>query len=109
MMTRTGRILSVPYPQELNDIPQIVVRKREGVEFADMIIDAFDVMFEESTKRPLVMGIALHPYIVGWPHRFKHFKRALNHILRCSDKRVWFTTAGDIAAHAAQLPPGTVP
>jgi allantoinase len=109
MTTRKGRILSVPYPQELNDIPQIVARKREGVEFADMIVDAFDVMFEESAKRPLVMGIALHPYLVGWPHRFKHLKRALNHIVRGSDDRIWFTTAGEIAAHAAQLPPGTVP
>jgi allantoinase len=109
MTTRKGRILSVPYPQELNDIPQIVARKREGVEFADMIVDSFDVMFEESAKRPLVMGIALHPYLVGWPHRFKHLKRALNHIVRGSDDRIWFTTAGEIAAHAAQLPPGTVP
>src|SRR5262249_49440668 len=76
MKTRHGRILSVPYPQELNDIPQIVARKREGPEFADMIVDAFDVMHEECTKRPLVMGIALHAYIVGWPHRFKHLTRA---------------------------------
>ena len=28
MKTRGGRILSLPYPQELNDIPQIVARKR---------------------------------------------------------------------------------
>ncbi|HEY5217166.1 MAG TPA: polysaccharide deacetylase family protein, partial [Pseudolabrys sp.] len=81
MKTRQGRILSVPYPQELNDIPQIVARKREGSEFADMIVDAFDVMHEESAKRPLVMGIALHPYLVGWPHRFKHLARALKHIV----------------------------
>ena len=47
MKTRNGRILSVPYPQELNDIPQIVARKREGAEFADMIVDAFDVMRDE--------------------------------------------------------------
>ena len=109
MNTRTGRILSVPYPQELNDIPQIVARKREGAEFADMIVDAFDVMHAECAKRPLVMGIALHPYIVGQPHRFKHLARALNHIVRRADERVWFTTAGEIAAHAAALPAGTIP
>ena len=45
-----------------------------------MIVDAFDVMHEECARRPLVMGIALHPYIVGQPHRFKHLKRALKHI-----------------------------
>ena len=40
MKTRKGRILSLPYPQELNDIPQIVARKREGANFADMIMDS---------------------------------------------------------------------
>jgi peptidoglycan/xylan/chitin deacetylase (PgdA/CDA1 family) len=109
MKTRGGRILSLPYPQELNDIPQIVARKREGFEFADMIVDAFEVMHEECTKRPLVMGIALHAYVVGWPHRFKHLSRALRHIIHRADERVWFTTAGEIADHAEQLPAGTVP
>lgn len=109
MKTRRGRILSVPYPQELNDIPQIVVRKREGSEFADMIVDSFEVMHEECVKRPLVMGIALHAYIVGWPHRFKHLARALRDIISRADERVWFTTAGEIAKCAEQLPSGTVP
>ncbi len=109
MKTRKGRILSVPYPQEINDIPQIVNRKREGDEFGDMIIDAFDVMLAESAKRPLVLGIALHPYLVGWPHRFKHLDRAFRHIAKHADERVWLTTTGAIAAHAATLPAGTVP
>ena len=109
MKTRHGRILSVPYPQELNDIPQIIARKREGPDFADMIVDAFDVMHEECVKRPLVMGIALHAYIVGWPHRFKHLARAMRHIKQRASERVWFTTAGKIADYAEQLPSGTVP
>jgi allantoinase len=109
MKTRAGRILSVPYPQELNDIPQIVARKREGVEFADMIIDAFEVMLKECDRRPLVMGVALHAYIVGWPHRFKHLARALAHVASKADDRVWLTTSGAIAAHTASLPDGTLP
>ena len=109
MTTRRGKILSVPYPQELNDIPQIVARKREGADFADMIVDAFDVMQAESARRPLVMGVALHPYLVGWPHRFKHLARALKAIADKADGKVWFTTAGAIAEHAESLPPGTVP
>ena len=108
MKTRKGRILSLPYPQELNDIPQIVARKREGADFADMIIDTFDVMQAECARRPLVMGIALHPYLVGWPHRFKHLARALRHIAAKADDKVWLTTAGAIATHAAALPDGMV-
>ena len=38
------RILSVPYPQELNDIPAIVARKVGASDFADMIVDQFDEM-----------------------------------------------------------------
>lgn len=103
MQTRSGRILSVPYPQELNDIPQIVGRKREAAEFADMIIDAFDVMLEESRRRPLVMGIALHGYLMGQPHRIKHLDRALRHILDRSGEQVWWTTAGAINDHYRSL------
>jgi allantoinase len=74
-----------------------------------MIMDAFNVMHEECTKRPLVMGIALHAYIVGWPHRFRHLARAMRHIKQRTSDLVWFTTAGKIADYAEQLPSGTVP
>ncbi|MEO1113425.1 MAG: polysaccharide deacetylase family protein [Pseudomonadota bacterium] len=99
MTTRSGRILSVPYPQELNDIPQIVGRRREGNEFADMIIDAFDVMLEEAKSRPLVMGIALHGYLMGHPHRIQHLERALAYMKANSGDLVWWTTAGAINDH----------
>jgi peptidoglycan/xylan/chitin deacetylase (PgdA/CDA1 family) len=104
MKTRAGRILAVPYPQELNDIPAIVGRKIGGDAFADMIVDDFDERLRQSETAPLVMGIALHPYIVGQPHRLKHLRRALKHILAQKD-RIWFTTAGAIAAHAAPHAP----
>jgi len=106
--TRRGRILSVPYPQELNDIPTIIARRIEGAVFADMIIDQFDEMLEQSREAPLVMGIALHPYIVGQPHRLRHLRRALAHIAARRED-VWITTAGAIARHAAGLPEGIVP
>ena len=97
MTTRGGRILSVPYPQELNDIPQIVGRKREAREFADMIRDAFDAMLEESTRRPLVMGIALHGYLMGQAHRIGPLEEVLRHLVERGGDQVWFTTAGAIA------------
>ena len=78
MRTRRGRILSVPYPQELNDIPMIVGRN------------------------------ALHPYLVGQPHRLRHLRRALQHIGARRDQ-IWLTTAGAVAAHAASLPAGVIP
>ena len=102
MKTRRGKILSVPYPQELNDIPAIMVRKNTAEEFADMIIDNFDEMLEQSHEGPLVMGIAIHAYIVGQPFRLRHFRRALAHISKHRGS-VWLTNAGSIASHYAGL------
>jgi peptidoglycan/xylan/chitin deacetylase (PgdA/CDA1 family) len=102
MKTRGGRIWSVPYPQELNDVPAIVLRQMDAPDFADLIIDHFDEMLEQSRNQPLVMGMALHPYIVGQPHRLRHLRRALQHIVK--EKRVWFTTPGAICKWVGETP-----
>jgi allantoinase len=93
--TRKGKLWSIPYPQELNDIPMIVARQMDGRDFADLIVDNFDEMLLQSKAQPLVMGIALHPYIVGQPYRLRHLRRALQHIAR-KKKDVWLTTPGKI-------------
>jgi hypothetical protein len=108
MRTRTGRILALLYPQEINDIPMIVGRKIEGPAFAQLIVDHFDEMLGQSVGEPLVMGVALHPYVVGQPHRLRHLRRALAHLATHRD-RIWLTRAGDIAAHIRALPAGVVP
>jgi peptidoglycan/xylan/chitin deacetylase (PgdA/CDA1 family) len=101
LRTRAGPLLAIPYPQEVNDIPSIVVRKDSAATFADMIIDTFDEMLDQSAQQPLVMGIALHPYIVGQPGRSRQLRRALQHITAQRDK-VWLTRAGDICRFCQQ-------
>ena len=106
MRTRNGRaLLSVPYPQEINDIPAIVARKIEADAFADMIVDNFEEMRMQAEQQPLVMGIALHSYIMGQPFRLRHLRRALAHVSAALDD-IWLCRAGEIAGHAAAvLPP----
>lgn len=107
MRTRSGPLLSLPYGQEINDIPAIVGRKTGAAEFADMIIDNFDELLDQSARQPLVYGIALHPYIVGQPFRLRQLRRALAHVARHRD-RIWLTTAGAIAdAYMDQHPAPT--
>ena len=100
--TRQGQILAVPYPQEINDVPAIMVRRASAAEFTDMITDNFDEMREQARQRPLVMGIALHPYIVGQPFRLRHLRRALAHIAQQRED-IWLTTSGAIAEYTGQL------
>ena len=88
----------------MNDIPAIVARKETGQQFADAIVEAFDEMLEQSRQAPLVMGIALHPYIVGQPYRLRHLRTALQHLARARDRgSIWFTTPGAIASHMQLL------
>ena len=96
--TRGGRILAVPYPQEINDITAIAVRRASASEFADMIVDQFEEMRSQSERQALVCGIALHPYIVGQPFRLRHLRRALEHIAT-TPREVWLTHSGMIAKH----------
>ena len=104
MRTRSGRTLwSIPYPQEVNDIPMIMARQMDGKDFAQLIIDQFDEMREQARAQPLVMGIALHPYIVGQPYRLRHLRRALQHVAQArEDGDVWITTPGEICLHWEQ-------
>jgi peptidoglycan/xylan/chitin deacetylase (PgdA/CDA1 family) len=100
LATRAGPLWAVPYPQELNDIPMIVARQLDAKDFAQMIIDNFDEMLER-TQRPgdpqsLVMGIALHPYIVGQPYRLRHLRRALRHLVERKGEGVWLARPGAI-------------
>ena len=81
LATRAGSLWSIPYPQELNDIPMIVARQMDARDFADMVVDNFDEMRAQSQGQPLVMGIALHAYLLGQPYRLRHLRRALEHIL----------------------------
>ncbi|MEM0934595.1 MAG: polysaccharide deacetylase family protein [Pseudomonadota bacterium] len=95
MRTRHGALLAIPYPQEANDIPSIVARKDGAQAFADIVRDNFDEMLEQSARQPLVMGIALHPYLVGQPYRLRALRRALAHVCAHRDD-IWLTRAGDI-------------
>lgn len=105
MRTRSGQALwSVPYPQELNDIPMIMARQMDARDFAQMIMDNTDEMLDQSRQQPLVMGVALHPYIMGQPYRLRHLRLALQHLARARDRgAVWLCTPGQICDHMARV------
>jgi allantoinase len=109
MRTRSGPLLAMPYPQEVNDIPAVVARKDSGDAFARMLLADFEERLRQTRDGlPQVMGIALHPYIVGQPHRLRELRRALGTVAQARG-HVWITTAGAIFDHVAALPSGVVP
>jgi len=109
MRTRSGPLLTIPYPYELNDISSMSTRDHTGREFADMIVDHFDEMVEQSEHTPLVFSLAIHGFVVGQPFRLRPLRQALKHCIEHKYKdRVWFTRVADIADHCLSLPKGTL-
>ena len=109
MRTRSRRLLAVPYPQEINDITAILGHHDGAERFAAMIIADFEERLQQIRDgKPQVMGIALHPFIVGRPYRLRALRAALEHIT-ARQGLVWIATAGQIADHVASLSEGVVP
>lgn len=103
--TRDGRnLLAIPYSQEINDIPAIIGRQQEAAQFVGMMEDAITQLLAECDVRPLVLGIALHPYVMGQSHRFLHLARTLTKLREKADSRIWWTTATEIAEHRGRVP-----
>lgn len=96
---RRGELVSLPYSMEIND--SICWRRgQEGAAFAQKICDEFDTLYAEGAEHGKVMNIAVHPFIMGQPHRIAHLGRALDHIL--SHSGVWCATGSEIVAWYAQ-------
>jgi allantoinase len=87
---RRGELYSLPYSMEIND--SIAWRRgMEAEDFAQKIRDEFDTLYAEGGQ---VMNIALHPFIMGQPHRIGPLSDALDHILGHSG--VWCATGFEI-------------
>ena len=98
-------IIAMPYTQQLNDKSAIERRFVSADGFRQMICDQFDVLYREGAKSGRVMAIALHPYLIGVPHRIGAFDAALKYI--CKHKKVWKATGSEIARHyVAQMKAG---
>jgi allantoinase len=95
MRVKGGRMLSVPYSQELNDLPAFLRKNLTPEQFHRMVCDQFDILYEEGAQSGRVMAIALHPYLSGHPFRSRWLDRALEYIT--GQKEVWLATGGEIA------------
>jgi allantoinase len=104
LTTRGGRILSVPYSQEINDSSAVIGRQVSATEFSDMIVDQFDELCATQDGQPVVMSVILHSFISGQPFRLRALRRALAHI-HASREALWVTQPGTIAAHFQQREP----
>jgi len=95
MKVKKGKLFSVPYCMELNDIGLFARHGYTGEEYLKAVTDQFETLYSESQKLARVMGIPLHPFLTGQPLHIKYFQQAIAHMQR--QDRVWFATGNEIA------------
>jgi peptidoglycan/xylan/chitin deacetylase (PgdA/CDA1 family) len=92
-----GRMISVPYAIEVNDIVQFLGMGATGRDFAQVVRDQFDCLHREAERGiGSAMCLAIHPFVLGQPFRARYLDEALAHI--CAHDDVWITTSDEIAA-----------
>jgi peptidoglycan/xylan/chitin deacetylase (PgdA/CDA1 family) len=79
--TATGRLISVPYSVEINDVTISAVQQQPSDEILRRGRDQFDRLYQEGATIPRVMAISIHPYLTGVPHRIKYLEMLYDYIL----------------------------
>lgn len=92
-----GRLISIPYSLEMNDVIVYNVNQIAPRRYADILKANFDQLYAEGADNGTVMCIPLHAYLVGQPHRIGALDEALEYILGHED--VWVATGKEIAEH----------
>jgi allantoinase len=94
LKTRSGPIVNIPYTQECNDIAMIILQHHKASEYRDRAIDQFEQLHADAKDSVRVMALAVHPYIMGAPHRLRYFREALTYI--ATKPGVMFQTGEEI-------------
>ena len=93
-----SRQLIVPYSLDTNDMKfSSAAGFANGQDFAQYLIDTFDVLYAEGEESPKMMSVGMHCRILGRPGRMAGLMKFLDHVEK--HDRVWVTRRIDIARH----------
>lgn len=94
MRVKSGRLVSIPYTVEINDIPIYLIQHHRSPEIFERARNHFDTLYREGADSARIMAISTHPYITGVPHRIKYYDMIFEYIRQFAG--VVFLTGSDI-------------
>lgn len=89
LTVKAGRMVSVPYTVETNDITTFALQQHTSDVFLQRGKDQFDQLYEDSAQATRVMAVSLHTYISGVPHRIRYVDALFEHIRSKPDVVIW--------------------
>lgn len=108
MTTKHGPVIAMPYTLEINDSVIHAVERASSDEMYKRLIDTLTCFDAELHEQPRVLTLALHPHLIGVPHRFVYLERMLDALrdhpsaifMRGAEIADWFEGAEARAAAA---------
>lgn len=94
---RSGKLASLPYSLQVNDWTGLHTGAGTPRDYARTIRDQFDRLYAEGAEFGTVMALPLHPWMIGYPHRWQPLADAIEYIL--GHEGVWHATGREIAGH----------
>lgn len=93
--TKNGALTILPLPQELEDQFVIAQNMHSEDSWVDQVKDAINFLLEEATQQGgRMLGINVHPWLMGHPHRIACLEAVLEYITERTG--VWQATSGEI-------------
>jgi peptidoglycan/xylan/chitin deacetylase (PgdA/CDA1 family) len=97
LIGRAGRpLVSLPLMQEVSDVNMHWNRRVTMAQWAELVCEAFDTLYDEGQDSGRLFALPLHPWCIGQPFRVKYLEQVLAHIRRHDE--VWAATGAEIAA-----------
>jgi len=99
ILPHKGKLHMMPLNTEIEDQFIMCNNLHSEDSWAQQVIDAVNFLQEEALhlKQGRMLGISLHPWLVGQPHRIACLERVLHHLQ--SQSGVWLSTAQSILTH----------
>ena len=94
MTTGDHQFYALPLLYELDDVVAIAQKLLPVFDYGQMLVESFDVLKEDGQSTGRLMGLNLHPWLVGQPFRIRSIDQALAHIM--GQDSVWPATGSEI-------------
>ena len=94
LKTAHGELFALPIMLELDDVNALWDRHVAIGRYKDMLKEAFDTMYRDSSESGRLLTLNLHPWLIGQPFRIRYLDDALGHMMR--RKKVWAASGSEI-------------
>jgi peptidoglycan/xylan/chitin deacetylase (PgdA/CDA1 family) len=95
MQTKYGPLIAMPYSLEINDSVLHAAHQYPSDELLRRLTNSLETFETELASNPRVLTIALHPHLIGVPHRIKFLRKMLDQLRKRHD--TIFMTGREIA------------